>query len=162
MFYRVYEPFVGKIAAIAVTLLVSTLWSNAWAEQRFRTILDPATVSWEITQEFKQADLLVVTPDDEYLRHKFTQGEYVIFDGPFPSDGLYKFEIALTPVISDETRARMMEARRTGDKRIMRELRESGELPSGPMRFSGSFRVHEGGIVVAGEDTEEQAPLKLN
>ena len=138
------------------------MWACARADDTFRTVLSPTVAYWEIGVQFKQADLNVVTPDDEHILNKFSTGDYVSFDGPFATDGLYKFEIVLTPIISDETRARMMEARRTGDNRIMRELRESGELPSGPMRYSGTFRVQDGGIVVAGEDTEEKAPLKLN
>ena len=152
--------FISQSKAIA---LVACMFGTAtYADDGFRTTLDPGGALWDISTAYEQANLIIVTPDDEHSQLKFAEGETVVFNGPFPIDGLYKFEIVLTPKISDETRARMMEARRTGDKRIMRELRESGELPSGPMRYSGSFRVQDGGIVVAGEDTEEKAPLKLN
>jgi hypothetical protein len=89
--------------------------------------------------------LTVAGPDGQVVRESFAAGETPVFQ---PSaDGAYTYELVAVPFVSDEARAAMRRARRSGDMNEVEELRNRGLLERPRPAQSGPFLVKNGAPV---------------
>lgn len=74
------------------------------------------------------------------------------------ADGLYKYELRVSPEIDDKTRKKLAKARESGDESIVAKLRRSGALPKVPLQQSGHFRIVNGSIFIDTSNGREPRP----
>lgn len=87
----------------------------------------------------------------------FPAGERAEFYG----EGIYNYQIVLTPIIAPGIKSELAEARRNGNSdEVSADLKNRGLLPESPV-VSGSFRVLNGAIITAGavEPVSENAAV---
>ena len=120
---------------------------------------DGSSVMWSLNAPNDGGTLTVVAPSGVAQRTEFKSGKqprFTIFNGDkgIPVDGLYTYEIVLTPVLSSSVRDSLRQAREAGNgQEVFQELIEKGQM-SRPMIESGSFRVQKGVIYTAGSAVE--------
>jgi hypothetical protein len=68
----------------------------------------------------------------------------------FP-DGVYTYELRLSPVLDKEVKEALVAARKSGDEdKVVRSLRKQGALPTQTLVQSGSFSILNGSVIVPG------------
>lgn len=113
------------------------------------------TVRWDVLTQNSGMTLTIAAPDGQVFRKEFAAGtaaEFRLTDSAerLP-DGVYIYELRLTPVISPTVKEMLSAARAKGkDEEIASDLRKRGLLPSQLLVQSGSFSVLNGAIIVAG------------
>ena len=114
----------------------------------------PHGMSWTPAIPFAEALLRVIGPEEISFERRFAAGEALWFSPaasngePLP-DGVYTYELRLTPVIDEATRQFMTEARiadRDGNASGLRRHALSESLP----RLSGSFSIEGGSLASPG------------
>ena len=112
-------------------------------------------VRFDVGVPHATVSLTVVGPDGESFSKVFKSGnspEFRLIEakGERLPDGLYTYELRVTPNISDEVKESLKAARAKGNEaEVKRELRKRGALPQGQVQ-SGSFLVQNGSAIVAG------------
>src|SRR4030095_5096512 len=113
-------------------------------------------VRWDVAATNAGITLTVSTPDGQVFTKQFKAGatpEFSLTDpkGERLPDGVYTYELRLTPVISSDVKETLAAARVKGNgEDVGRELRKRGVLPSQPLVQSGNFAILNGSAVVAG------------
>ncbi|HEX2269555.1 MAG TPA: hypothetical protein VHH35_08475, partial [Pyrinomonadaceae bacterium] len=127
-----------------------------------------SSVRFDVKTTHATATLTVVGPDGEVFTREFQGGNAPEFrltnkkDERLP-DGLYIYELRLTPVFAAGVKDALKAAREKGnEKEVQRDLRKRGQLPSEPMVQSGSFHVVNGTIIVAGASEESPGLRAVN
>jgi hypothetical protein len=123
-------------------------------------------VAWKPPAESEGTVLAVSGPEGNVYRQAYKAGEtptFSVFDagGKRRPDGGYTWELRMIPLLSDEVRKQLAEARATGDDESMNdllaELRRKGALPAEErLVLTGSFTV-EGGAIVAADLAEPES-----
>ncbi|HYN83902.1 MAG TPA: tail fiber domain-containing protein [Pyrinomonadaceae bacterium] len=114
-----------------------------------------AGVRWEVAAPYNTLTMTVSAPDGQVFSKEFRGGtapEFALADskGNALPDGVYNYELRLSPSISPETKKALSASRLKGgadDAATERELRKQGKLPT-PVVISGSFTVLRGSVVV--------------
>ncbi|MGH8498818.1 MAG: hypothetical protein ACRERV_08445 [Methylococcales bacterium] len=110
------------------------------------------------TISYRTADLRVSSPENTVLKQLFEPGfvPYYPFGGVAFQNGIYRYEITLNPIISEQVQKALETAKEAANgsdiSPIINHLRATGELPD-KMVQSGSFQVQDG--VVLPPQTEE-------
>lgn len=119
-----------------------------------------SSVRWDVKTSHAGATLTVVGPDGEVFTQEFQSGNAPEFrltnkkDERLP-DGLYIYELRLTPVFAAGVKEALKAAREKGnEKDVQRDLKRRGQLPTESLVQSGSFQVMNGTIIVAGASEE--------
>ncbi len=100
--------------------------------------------------------LTVAGPDGFVDRQVFSPASSFRFEvsGEMP-DGLYTFELVLTPKLDADTRRAMAQARKDGDDAVEYRLRAAGKLPAEALVTQGFFTL-QGGTLVSEDLVEEE------
>ena len=106
-----------------------------------------SAVYWQPHGPYAQITLTVSGPDG-VTSNVFPSGVSPAFQAGNLTDGSYSYELTVTPAIDDETRAKLRQARESGDMSVVTKMKRSGTLPSGPTSQSGHFRILNGAIYV--------------
>jgi hypothetical protein len=113
-------------------------------------------VRWDVKANHASSTLTVVGPDGEVFTKEFQGGqspEFLLSDkkGERLADGVYTYELRLTPNFSASVKEQLKAARENGNgDQVQRDLKKRGILPSQPLVQSGSFSVINGTVVVGG------------
>jgi len=96
--------------------------------------------------------LTVSGPEGAHWRLTFEQGEPALFSltdaaGDRLQDGSYTYELHLTPLLEEEAKAALRQARKSGDLSSVQALRAAHRLPQEAAVVSGSFTVDQGRIL---------------
>jgi hypothetical protein len=117
-----------------------------------------SSVRWDVPLQYSSLTLTVSAPDGQVFRKELKAGapvEFTLIDkkgGRLP-DGVYNYELRLTPEIPAEVGKAMKAARAKGgddDQAPTREMVKRGLLPAQAPVQSGSFTVLRGSVIVAG------------
>ena len=125
-----------------------------------------ASVRFEVTAAYSEATLTVAAPDGEVFSKRIKAGAVPEFraigsKGERLADGLYTYELRLTPVFQPGVKEALAAARSRGDSdAVQRDLRKRGVLASDNLVQSGSFTILNGSVIVAGS-LEEGATTRV-
>jgi hypothetical protein len=114
------------------------------------------SVRFEVVSSYSEATLTVAAPDGQVFTRKTKAGAVPEFKalgnkGERLADGLYTYELRLTPVFQAGVKEALAAARSRGDSdAVQRDLRNRGVLPSENLVQSGSFMILNGSVIVAG------------
>ena len=152
------------LVSVFLTVLATYLTTSANAQtSKSVELLSAASVGqseirWQPRVEYAGLILTVSTPDGDVIRREFASGvapSFSITDKeghPLP-DGLYVFEIRLSPSVSPGVRENLAAARERGDDiEVERGFRKSGLLPAEESVQTGSFVVDQGRIIMGGAE----------
>lgn len=140
------------ITAIAIMLLGSVL-PQAWADGGVKVEADGGIVVWSSDTAFDAAMLTIKLPGGSVAERVFAADEAIRFspgeaDGAANVEGVYSWQLVLSPRMNDELRDAMTAARRTGDSAAVEELRTRHGLPAPEsLVHSGTFRVADRALV---------------
>ena len=122
---------------------------------------DDANIVWTVIAPNAGGTLTISTPTGEVTRQEFKSGNSPIFSSDqriTASDGQYRFEIVLTPIIPGNVRAALNAARAEGRAdEVYENFVRSGIIPP-RMIESGAFRVLNGMIYTADSGPEPGVP----
>lgn len=113
-------------------------------------------VRFDVAGPHAGTTLTVVAPDGQVFTKEFKGGndpEFKLNDakGERLPDGIYVYELRVTPNFSSEVKEQLKAARVKGNEgEVQRELRRRGVLPTQPTVQSGSFSILNGQIITAG------------
>ena len=150
---RKYLPSVFSILFVIACLSVSALGQSS----EFATANSTGSgVRWDIKAPHSAVTLSVIGPDGESYTKEFKGGNFAEFSltnkkGERLADGVYTYELRLTPNFGAEVKEALRAAREKGNENeVQRELKKRGQLPSQSSVQSGSFSVLNGVVIVAG------------
>jgi len=148
-----------KTFAVVVfaSLVLVCLQSVAVQAQKLANVSSKgSSVRWEVAAQHAGLTVTISAPDGQVYQKEFPAGsspEFILSDkdGNRLPDGEYTYEIRLNPVLGAGVKEELAAARRKGDDaKVERDLRKRGLLPSQPSVESGSFRILNGSVIVAG------------
>lgn len=122
-----------------------------------------ASVRWDVAGPHASATLSVSAPDGQVISKEFAAGatpEFRLIDtnGERLPDGIYMYELRLTPVFGKDVKDKLKDARAKGNSdEVQREMKKRGSIPSRAQVQSGSFAVVNGMAIVGG-GTEGERP----
>lgn len=122
-----------------------------------------SSVRWDVAGPHAAVTLSVSAPDGQVFSKEFAAGttpEFRLVDanGERLPDGIYMYELRLTPVFSKDVKDKLKEARAKGNAdEVQREMKKRGMIPSRAQVQSGSFAVVNGMVIVGGA-TEGERP----
>lgn len=107
-------------------------------------------VTWMVDMKQAHYTMVIVGPEGVEKRH-YNEGEDAIFEitndmGELRADGLYKFEITFSPILSRDQKEIMQQLR--DNPSDSEELRKMAKLPHRYESVSGNFRILNGAIIV--------------
>jgi hypothetical protein len=118
-------------------------------------------VRWDVVAQNAGGTLTIITPDNRSFRRSFRAGgspEISLADKQLESlpDGIYSYELRLTPVLTPGQKDALLKARgNDDDPETDRGARRRPIIPS--LTQSGSFSIVNGSIVVAGAVENQRA-----
>jgi hypothetical protein len=134
---------------VALTILAIPMSSFA-ADAVGKASGGGAAIDWQVsTFNYDSVELTVVAPNGEALVRKFPAGKtpsFRVLDlGSDAADGVYNYQLRMSPKVSADLRRKLDAARKSGDEAAARKIiRESGL--SAPEQ-SGAFTIRNGSIV---------------
>ena len=167
------------LSFLSPVLLVACFYTSVLGQSDDKKIANVTNggslVRFDVVEKYAEATLTVIGPDGYSSRKVFRSAdapEVTLTDkrGDRLADGVYTYELRLTPNISASVKEKLTAARKNGDDtEVKNELRKRGELPQGSVQ-SGSFTILNGSLITAGasEGGREQAtvtqpaPSRLN
>ena len=153
------------VAAVAC-LHVSALAQTADDKNKLAAVTARgSSARWDVNAPHSGATLTVSAPDGRVFRKEFRTGaavEFTITDqlGERLPDGVYTYELRLTPDVSSAIKATLKASRARDDEpEAERATRKTAALPA--LVQSGSFAILNGMVIVAGsaEDTRRTAKI---
>ncbi|HEX5883706.1 MAG TPA: hypothetical protein VFY67_04110, partial [Pyrinomonadaceae bacterium] len=154
---RKYLPSMFSIVLVIACLCVTALGQSSEDKNQFATSnSNGSSVRWDIKATHSAVTLTVLGPDGEVFTQEFHGGnspEFRITDkkGERLPDGVYTYELRLTPVFGAGVKDALKAAREKGtESEVKRDLKKRGQLSSETFVQSGSFSILNGTIVVAG------------
>ncbi len=118
-----------------------------------------SSVRFDVGAPHAAVTLTVIGPDGIAFSKEFKSGnspEFKLNDAKgerFP-DGIYTYELRVSPNLSAETKAALKAAREKGNEsEVARDMRRKGTLPQSLVQ-SGSFMISGGSVIVAGASEE--------
>ena len=155
-------PSMLSILFVLTSINISVLGQSNDDKSHFATISSlGSSVRFDVAAPHAAVTLSVIGPDGVAFSKEFKSGEPAEFkltsskDERLP-DGVYTYELRVTPNISSETREALKAAREKGNgAEVQRELRKRGALPAQALVQSGSFMVANGSVILS-SGTEER------
>jgi hypothetical protein len=104
-------------------------------------------LTWDPEYAFQNVTLKVAGPEGFYYEKTFSAEAPIYFDvSEHLLDGVYTYELVLTPVLTQEIREQLSQTRESiQSESLLKGLREEGELP--PEAQSGYFTILDGAIL---------------
>ena len=122
-------------------------------------------IEWRPLLENDGFTLAVALPDDSVYQQSFEAGITPVFhllkDGKQEiPNGLYLYELRLTPVIQPEVRLILQEVAEANNRsEVVAQLQREGKLPQHALVQTGSFYLQDGQVILPGPASEtEQKP----
>ncbi len=149
------------ICAMLVVVGCQVLVSAQATEDKSRVVTMSAsgsTVKWDVSSPNSGVTMIVSAPDGRVFRHEFPAGsaaELPITDkkGERLPDGVYFYELRLSPVLSKADKDKLAASRgKDDDREEVRASRKRELVPASVQ--SGSFSIVNGAIIVAGSSEE--------
>jgi hypothetical protein len=149
------------LCAVLVVIGCQVLISAQTTEDKSRVATISAsgsTVRWDVSAPNSGVTMIVSAPDGRMFRHEFPAGsaaEFAISDkkGERLPDGVYTYELRLSPVLSAGVKEKLAAARgKDDDAEEVRAARKREVVPTQVQ--SGSFSITNGAIIVAGSSEE--------
>ena len=134
---------------VVLTILAVPVSSFA-ADAVGKAIGSGAAIDWQVSSSnYDSIELTIMGPDGEGMMRKFPAGKTPSFRvqdlGGSAVDGVYTYQLRVTPKVSADLKKKLESARKSGDEAAARKLiRESGL--SAPEQ-SGAFTIRNGAIV---------------
>lgn len=132
------------------------------SEDKFATINSfGSSVRFDVAAPHAAVTLTVIGPDGFAFTKEFKSGnapelKLATEKGERLSDGQYTWELRVSPIISDETKKALKDAREKGNgAEVQRELRKRGALPSQSLVQSGGFAILNGSVILPGAVEEK-------
>ncbi|HEX6045259.1 MAG TPA: tail fiber domain-containing protein, partial [Pyrinomonadaceae bacterium] len=149
---KTYLPSVLSIVFAIACFSVSALAQSNDDKNQFASLNSSgSSVRWDVRASHVASTLTVVGPDGEVFAKEFQGGqspEFQLTDKK--GDGVYTYELRLTPNIAANVKEQLKAAREKGNSEaVQRDLKRRGALPE-PLVQSGSFSVVNGMIIVGG------------
>ncbi len=146
---------------VVACLNVSASGQSAEDNNKFAAIgAAGSSVRWDVAGPYASATLTIAAPDGRVFRKEFRAGgapEFSAMDknGERLPDGVYTYELRLSPVLSAAGKERLAAARgKDDDAEEVRATRKRETPPA--MVQSGSFSITNGTVIVAGSAEEGQ------
>lgn len=126
-------------------------------------------VVWTAQVPYQAATLTVAIPDGMVVERAFTTQESISFspydlEAEMVVEGLYTWQLVLSPVVDSTIRKAMAAAREAGDLDVADAFRARGDLPAEEeLVHSGSFRLTAAGLISGNVEEigpEAAAPVK--
>jgi Chaperone of endosialidase len=136
---------------VALTILAIPMSSFA-ADAVGKATGSGAAIDWQVsTFNYDSIELTVIGPDGEAMVRKFPAGKTPSFRvqdlGGNAADGVYTYQLRMSPKVSADLKNKLATARKSGDEAAARKLiREAGL--SAPEQ-SGAFTIRNGSIVAS-------------
>ncbi len=115
--------------------------------------VEPGQITWHPLIPYARLDLTVVKPDGSIFSRSFSAGSLPVLElsetpGASLPDGLYTYELKLTPLLDADTHAALAAAAIDANARLqtVEKLRAAGKLPL-VTTMSGAFSVSAGRFV---------------
>ena len=124
--------------------------------------IDPKLITWQPLVKYASLTLILVAPSGAVQTRSFDPGNIPIISiGELPGDGLYSYELRLTPMLDANTQAALQAVADDPQTRaqLVEELSAAGVLPAVTSQ-SGTFSVTSGQFVIPVE--EESAASSLS
>ena len=149
----------GATAVAAAALLLSSSAAVAAPGDAVEVLGGGGAIEWRPVGHTSAMVLTVSRPDGSVTRHEIAAGQGFVlslFDGAGQAlaDGQYQWEVKVAANVEPGVRRRLDTARRRGDDAAVQALRAEGRIREGAAQ-SGSFRIHQGAFVLAGDASEE-------
>ena len=138
---------------VGLTTTTGGVAADAGAEIAMATV-NPAFITWRPHVNYESLSLRIALPNGgKVFQTEFRQGQPVAFDlaGDFP-DGLYTYELVVTPRLDPSIKKALVDSRRTGNTSIVDELQARGVVPRTATTQTGYFTVMNGSIIVPTEE----------
>jgi hypothetical protein len=153
-------PSMLSIVFVLACINITVLGQSNDDKNHFATISSlGSSVRFDVAAPHAAVTLTVIGPDGVAFSKEFKSGDSPEFKltsskGERLPDGVYTYELRVTPNISSETKEALKAAREKGNgAEVQRELRKRGALPSHALIQSGGFTVAGGSVILPG--TEE-------
>ena len=145
------------VRVIFVVVCLQILALGQAADNKLATIsASGLSVRWDVSAAHAELTLTISAPDGQVFRKEFKGGrsaEFTLTDAKgerFP-DGIYSYELRITPPISSEVRETLAAARAKGNsEEVRRDYIKKGLLPAQAPVVSGNFSILNGAVIVAG------------
>ena len=149
---KTYLPSVLSIVFALACFTSSALAQSGDDKNQFASLNSSgSSVRWDVRASHAASTLTVIGPDGEVFAKEFQGGqspEFQLTDKK--GDGIYTYELRLTPNIAANVKEQLKAAREKGNSEaVQRELKKRGALPEALVQ-SGSFSVVNGMIIVGG------------
>ena len=153
------------LLSVLSTLLILVCFLISVSAQTAEDSSKPAAISasgssvrWDVAAPNSGSTLTVAAPDGRIFRSEFKAGvapDFSLADKKGLPDGVYFYELRLSPMLSAAAKEKLAAARgKDDDPEAVRAARKR-EVPQGLVQ-SGSFSVMNGAIIVAGSSEEGQ------
>ena len=145
------------VVLLGGSLIISGAGGRAVAAppQQIATVnVTPSFIEWRPHIGYESLTLRVALPDGgQVFQSEFRQGQSVAFDlvGNFP-DGLYTYELVVTPRLDQGVKKALANSRKTGDASVIGDLQRRGVVPRTAVTQTGYFTVAHGSIVLPTEE----------
>jgi endosialidase-like protein len=112
-------------------------------------------VEWHPTVDYEAITLTVSGPDGSEFRREFSSNEFPSFDfygkkDRLLPDGVYTYELTVSPVLDPQTRKALNAVREWKDRgKIAERFRKRGALPERDLTQSGTFSFKGGKVLLA-------------
>lgn len=163
---KTLKSFSLMFCAILVVACLNVSASGQTAEDNNKLAAVGAAgsgVRWDVAGPYSSATLTIAAPDGRVFRKEFRAGsapEFSAMDknGERLPDGVYTYELRLSPVLSAAGKERLAAARGKDDDAEEVRATRKREVPPAMVQ-SGSFSISNGAVIVAGSAEEGQGRM---
>src|SRR6185369_11429290 len=152
--------YLTSLFSIALVITCFNILALGQSNENFANVSNSgAGVRFDVAAPHAAVTLTIIGPDNYSFQKEFKSGNTAEFrltqgKGERLSDGQYTYELRVTPIISEDTKAALKAAREKDNAaEVTRELRKRGALPT-PLVQSGGFTILNGIAILPGS-TEE-------
>lgn len=163
-----YLPSMLGIVFVLACFNILALGQSTDDKNQFATVTSlGSSVRFDVSATNASVTLTVIGSDGFSFSKEFKSGslEVKLADawGDKLPDGVYTYELRLTPYIARETREALKAARAKGNEaEVLRDLRKKGALPAPAPVQSGSFTIANGAAVVPGSSENGRSARAVN
>ena len=153
------SAFFGKTALI-VSILATMFWTGSLFGADESVITGEVAnlhyteevISLETVTDFELLSLNLRGPNGYLVQETYRASEVphistLDAEGNLLPDGKYSFELRIKPLLNDEVRDLLQEARAENDRGLVADMRAAGLIPSEALVQSGTFRIENGFII---------------
>jgi len=143
---RLNRSYFGIAACALAALLLSA--GSVYATDTFADVgFDVGQISFKPQVSDGGLTLVVSGPDGYFEKMDFAPGAGGVFPLNDLADGVYNYELRMSPVLSQEAEKALHRARESGNFDEIAALRKAGKLPEPVEPVSGTFRIAKGSLI---------------